>query len=192
MSIILPADHTYFLPSVAVDWLHKYEITEEELIKYRIGWSSLLQRIIFPIYTNGYLLFWQGRYCPEPHITPTKQPKYWTMGQAENVMALFGKETQTSPSRAVCLVEDFVSAIKIARVMPTHCLFGSEISIRRLLRLSFLFEEILIWLDPDKASHSARCELKARPYFDFVGAIYSHSDPKAHSMKEIEKWIAKP
>jgi hypothetical protein len=148
----------------------------------------MLQRIILPIYgEKNQLIFWQGRYCPEPHVTPTAQPKYWNEGNSANVFAIFGATGKSQT--AVAVVEDFVSAVKVARICPAFCLFGSALSVLNMQRLGFRYNHLVLWLDPDKAAHAARCELKARPYFDRVSAVFTNKDPKEHSTVEIARWI---
>ena len=187
----LPGDHTYIIPAHADLWLRKYELADQEINQHRIGWSSQYERIIFPIYDDaGNLLMWQGRYCPFPASlpkSPEKRPKYFTQGKAEDVLALFG--APPSKDGMVCLVEDFISAIKVARVCSALCLWGSEVSLTRLKRLSLLFSHIILWLDNDKATHSIRCVTKARPYFEKVSGIYTEQDPKTYSTEELKQWI---
>lgn len=184
----LPSDHTYLIPIHAYTWLKQYDLTAAEINKHRIGWSSQYERIIFPVYDGeGNLLMWQGRYCPFPESPPEKRSKYFTQGAAEHVLALFGHEG-VKPDM-VCLVEDFVSAIKVARICPSLCLFGSEVSLTRMKRVSLSFTHLILWLDYDKAAHSSKCVTKARPYFEKVSGIYTEKDPKAYSTEELKQWI---
>ena len=184
----LPSDHTYLIPVHAYTWLKQYDLTEQEINKHRIGWSSQYERIIFPVYgENGDLLMWQGRYCPFPESPSEKRSKYFTQGRAENVLALLGDPP--SKDGMVCLVEDFISAIKVSRVCSAHCLWGSEVSLARMKRLSLLFPHIILWLDQDKASHATKCAIKARPYFEKVSSIYTERDPKTYSTEELKQWI---
>jgi len=191
LPIVLPADHTYILPAHALIWLRMYGITDEELNQQKVGWSADLQRLILPLYdATGGLLFWQGRYCPTEPVPGEKRHKYINRGQPDVTLAIFGREKVLVPS-SICVVEDFFSAIKVGRVMPTLCLWGSELSMTKIRRLALLYSELVIWLDTDKAAYSARCEIKARPYFDRVGAIYTQCDPKTYTTGVITRWIHK-
>ena len=184
----LPYDLTHILPLRAANWLLGYGITSEEINKYKIGWSPAYNRLVFPCFDDvGNVLMWQGRYFPELGKDDVNRSKYFTNGKPESILALFGHEE--SEIETVCCVEDFISAIKVARIMPSMCLWGSELSISRLRRLSMLFSNIIIWLDADKASYSARCEIKARPYFSKVTGLYTSQDPKFYTIEEIRKWI---
>ena len=184
----LPGDHTYLIPIHAFTWLKKYDLTSREINDHRIGWSSQYERIIFPVYDeDGELLMWQGRYCPFPESPLEERPKYFTQGSRDKTLTLLG--AQPSKDGMVCLVEDFVSAIKVARVCSAHCLWGSEVSLARMKRLSLLFPHIILWLDKDKASHATKCAIKARPYFEKVSSIYTERDPKTYSTEELKQWI---
>jgi hypothetical protein len=183
----LPFDHTYFLPPQAHKWLQKYALTDEEQRHNRIGWSAQYERMIFPVYDGGgNLLMWQGRYCPVPDIVDSARSKYYTQGNTQNVLALFGYKDS---DQQVVVVEDFISAIKVARVCPSLCLWGSEISLTLLKRLSNKFSHLIIWLDQDKTSHATRCAVKARPYFEQVTSIFTNNDPKTYSTEELKQWI---
>ena len=186
---MLPSDHTYVLPAHAYAWLHQYDLTEPEINQNRIGWSSQYERIIFPVYDGvGNLLMWQGRYCPFSTNVPEKRrSKYFTQGKAEDTLVLLGPVD--SENGMVCVVEDFISTIKVARVCAAHCLWGSEVSLTRLKRLSKLFPHLILWLDKDKTAHSVKCVTKARPYFEKVSGIYTEKDPKTYSTEELKQWI---
>ena len=186
---VLPEDHTHVLPAHALEWLNQYNLSQGEINQNRMGWSPHYDRIIFPVYDNvGNLLMWQGRYCPVPGKPSTgKRSKYFTQGRVENVLALLG--APPSKDGMVCVVEDFISAIKVARICSSHCLWGSEVSLTRLKRLSLLFPHIILWLDHDKAAHSIKCATKAHPYFEKVSSIYTEKDPKTYSTEELKQWI---
>ena len=184
----LPYDLVHILPLRAANWILSYGITSEEINKYKIGWSPAYNRLVFPCFDDmGNVLMWQGRYFPETGKEDVNRSKYFTNGKRESILALFGHEE--SEIETVCCVEDFISAIKVARIIPSMCLWGSELSISRLRRLSMLFSNIIIWLDADKASYSARCEIKAKPYFSKVTGLYTSQDPKCYATEEIRKWI---
>ena len=184
----LPNDLTHILPLRAANWLLGYGITSEEINKYKIGWSPSYNRLIFPCFDDmGNVLMWQGRYFSELGKEDVNRSKYFTQGKRESISAIFGHEE--SEIETVCCVEDFISAIKVARIIPSMCLWGSELSISRLRRLSIIFTNIIIWLDADKASYSARCEIKARPYFNKVTGLYTPHDPKCYTTEEIRKWM---
>src|ERR1035437_7929162 len=120
-AISLPVDYNTDLPDIAWAWLDNYGLTQDEVYTYKLGWSSHLQRLIFPVYGDGdTLLFWQGRSIP----TYPDMPKHITKGKSSNILHILGN---TPASDTVICCEDMISAMKIARFCPAWCLFGSSI-----------------------------------------------------------------
>lgn len=193
----LPHDFTTVIPQEPLDWLRQYGITNEEIYKHKFGWSQTFNRLIFPFYDSyGNLLMYQGRWFPTnmERVTNVKRSKYHTEGRPEKIDAYFGDIDQTTgctdcEGGLVVVVEDVVSALKIARICPALPLFGSELSLDRIMRLAGRFESLLIWLDHDKASYQAKCEIKARPYFKNVSSIFTTHDPKVFTTEELRKTI---
>lgn len=181
----LPPDYTSIIPEQALEWLKQYDISPDEIHHYKMGWSPMYQRLIFPIFDDrGNVLMWQGRFFKVP-LGEEHRSKYFTQGKVETVLALFGDDEASQG--AVVVVEDFISAIKVARVGSSMCLWGSEFSVLKMSRLARLFSKVIIWLDPDKFSHAMKCQAKARPYFDHVSVVSTNKDPKAYSTQEIKQ-----
>lgn len=142
--IRLPKDFTSVIPNVGLHWLYKYDITDEEIESFGIGWSDSYQRLILPVYQNGSLIYWQGRtFRP---ITKDN-PKYMNIRQS-GCKSVFFTRTKKG-SKELCVVEDILSAIKVGRYVNSLALLGSYFpsSIYPLYRH---FEQIYIWLDSDK------------------------------------------
>ena len=190
VGVRLPADFTYHLPPAPKKWLDTYKLTDEEITKSKMGWSESYERLIYPIYDAfGNLLMYQGRSFAVP-IEGRKHSKYHTEGQPEHIDVFVGLEQQRKHHYTMCcVVEDYISAIKIARICPALVLWGSELSVTRIQRISGRFLNVTLWLDKDKASYQAKCEIKARPYFERVSGIYTDLDPKCYSTEEIRKCL---
>lgn len=80
--------------------------------------------------------------------------------------------------RCVCLVEDSLSAIKVARVMDAIPLFGSSINNDKLVRILKGYDRVYVWLDENKfttaQSIAVRCQLLGVD----AKVVYSQLDPK--------------
>lgn len=187
-TVVLPSDCTNNLPEIARKWLWKYDITVDETYRHKIQWSPSHHRLIFPVFDDvGDVLMWQGRYFPDESAPiAVKKPRYYTRGNPDSVDAYFGHIESTR--REVVVVEDFISAIKVSRICPALCLWGSQFSLSRMRRMAIGYETLFIWLDYDKAHHAARCSIKAQPYFTCVSMICTPKDPKEHSTQDIRKW----
>ena len=91
--------------------------------------------------------------------------------------------------RALVLVEDCLSAIKIARQEPSYALLTSSLSLSKIERLASRFDAFTAWLDADmwhRATQIARrFELLGKP----CNVVYTIKDPKEYSDKEIANYL---
>lgn len=186
----LPRDSTCIIPSSAIEWLENYEISMDEVQKNKIMWSPVYQRLLFPVFnSDGSVMMWQGRYFPDKATgyVDIKKPRFLTRGTPAVIDAYFGH--MESGHSCVVVVEDFISAIKVSRVCPALCLWGSELSMQRLRRIALSYPNLYIWMDQDKAHYAAKCVIKARPYFDRVTGVFTTRDPKEYTTEEIRRWL---
>lgn len=184
--ISLPDDFQYSIPSEPAQWIKSYGITQEEIIKNRIGWSSEYNGIIFPVFDlYGNLLLYQRRRWPEKD--------FHTEGRPELVDFISGEQPGLGGStgnRTICAVEDYLSTIKVARHVPTLCLWGSSLSSSRIRRLANHYSRLIIWLDRDKTNYALKRKLYAEPFFDEVVCRSTALDPKALPDSEIAVYVS--
>lgn len=180
-SVYLPNDFSSILPESPLTWLRKYGITDHEILQNKFGWSQNHERLIFPCFDlYGNLVIYQGRYFGNSSETP----RYSTRGQVESCYHILGGHSNT-----IVLVEDVISAIKVARVQQAMPLFGSQISLDRIKKLSDLVPKLVIWLDADKARYAVQSKMKASPFFDEVACVITLKDPKEYSTREIQAFL---
>lgn len=178
--VALPSDYDHYLPDRCLEWLEKYGLTNDEIRANKIGWSEQHERLIFPVWDGaGNLVFFQGRKFSSDG---GRHSKYFTGGRSEDVFHILGPDDSS-----IILVEDAVSAIKVARVAQVMPLWGSNIGPERVRRLAMLFKRLVIWLDKDKAEYSLKTRLKASPYFDKVKSVVTNKDPKCYETEEIKE-----
>lgn len=178
----LPADISPLISQKALTWLKKYGITNWEIEENQISFSPSRELLIFPIGSKGqHMEAWQGRYFG----SNTEHPKYRTKGYKSNVMHIVNPESTT-----VVLVEDIISAIKVGRQFSAMPLFGSDITKTQLFRLSRYYENICIWLDPDKYQHAIKLGQRAELFFKEVHVVFSEKDPKDFTDEEIKGFIS--
>lgn len=179
-AVYLPADFTLSIPEAPLAWLRKYGVTDDERNYYRIGWSDENRALVFSAYDKfNNLLLLQYRTHPEK--------SFYTRGFPESSFwfALPAGCGDVGDGGSVCVVEDYISAIRVGRIMPAMPLWGSNLSLGQVRRLSDYYENLFLWLDMDKASHAAKLAIKARPYFKTVTQIVSEHDPKDYSDSDI-------
>lgn len=192
-NVYLPSDFSYNIPDAALTWLEKYGITNEEINRERIGWSESKQYLVLPVFDSyDNLLLWQGRYFGGNE----KHPRFFTSGTPETVFHVVDAKGRLDvrdgamwSSNFVVLVEDFISAIKVGRHFPAMPLFGSEISLDRIRKLSDRVTSLVTWLDRDKLKNAIKARYKALAYFTTVSVVVSQLDPKEYDDGQIQRFI---
>jgi hypothetical protein len=177
--VSLPDDFDYHIPPAPLKWLTDYGITAQEIQRHRMGWSEFKKYLVFPVYDPaGNLLMWQGRYYGDN----PDHPKYITRG-AKNVLHILGEHG------ILVLVEDLVSAIKIARKHKAMPLWGSSINLDLLIRLHSVTNEFAIWLDHNMYDEARKAANRALQWYDRVVVIETPLDPKCYTPAEIQTII---
>lgn len=191
--IRLPADYTSVLPDEGLSWLRKYGITDEEIVKYKIGWSNEYETrtgsiiewpsLILPAFDVwGNLLVYQRR-----SFSSGTLPKYHTSGAPEAV--LWTVSNGNPPDDLLILVEDFVSSIRVGRQFESSPLWGSSLSLGQITRISDRYSRLGLWLDFNKVGHARLLAFKAQPYFRQIAVIATEKDPKEYDDKSIRSTI---
>lgn len=199
----LPNDFTTDIPELGLTWLRKYTLSPNEIVRNRIGWSqngwTLNPRkaqasktstpilysplMIFPVFDQWEnLLMFQARYMgPEQGL-----PKYWTKGVKDclHILEVRGDNTNT-----IVLVEDLISAIKTSRTTTSMPLWGSDIKDELAVRLCNIYDNVVIWLDKDKATYARKRAESLRFLFKTVKVVISDGDPKDYETNSIRQYL---
>lgn len=127
--------------------------------------------------------------------------KYKSFGNKKDVWC--GYESQTSQRRnkiyiqplhspvSCTLVEDCLSAIKIARQSDSYPLMTSTLSLPEIKRLAGVYDAFLVWLDGNKYDNAQALVRKFQLLGKKAWAIYTPLDPKEYSDEEIAATIDK-
>lgn len=165
------------LPKEAKQWLYKYGITPDEILKYNFKWNPNMNMLLL-LKTKYY---WQGR------IFGNKNLKYLSKGSKP--VTIYGNPK----IKNIVLVEDIISATKLARLSPEICaspLLGSTISFEALRWYSKRYDRITIWLDRDKA----KAAIKISKLFQQAGkdsnVVITTKDPKEYTKQELKNWLS--
>ena len=179
-----PNDSTTEINKEAYLWLKQYGVTNDEIKLNNILWSPSTQMLIFPIYEGdeNELLMWQGRYFP------SRQPKVFTSGNPDdNLLFVHGSNDRVDST--VVVVEDIVSAIKVTRVVTATPLFGAHLSLRKAVRLSKMFEHLVLWLDQDKTVDMLKFKESYSTLFKTIKIISTKQDPKEFTTEKIKELV---
>lgn len=174
----LPDDSKQEIDIVGLKWLAKYGLTPEEISDNYL-WSDAEQQLIF--YTTneeGQLLFTHARNFREG------RRKYDTQGNVRDSIVILGEGS------IVVLVEDVVSAIKIARHSIAIPLFCTDASVQFLRRLKTLgYTDFKVWLDGNAMKQAAKITRRISMLGLRGETIVTVDDPKDHTDDQIRKLI---
>ncbi len=186
--LTLPVDCDINYPPRALKWVEQYELTRVDLLNNNVMWSESMQRLIFPVYADGWLLAWQGRYFGTQSSAVAKIAKWYGKGNLKDTLHILGR------GDTLVLTEDVVSAMKVAkcgvRAVPLFgCIVGDRF--KRLKTVLQPSDRCLVWLDLDKAKESAREARLGNLYGINTSSIITKLDPKECSFFEIQKELDK-
>lgn len=193
--VYLPEDFdTSYLPFTAKAWLRKYGITDDEIKRYRFGYSERMNRLIMPVFNgassandDGELVYWQGR-----RLSGNKdEPKYISMKSTAG-SAFFNLAAKGATD--VVVVEDVVSAVVLRRAgYNAIALLGSYIGDRVAGYLStFQYRSVVVWLDPDKRKESVKfARMLSGLGFSATCLVTPTKDPKDYSITQIRNHLSK-
>ena len=94
----------------------------------------------------------------------------------------------------IVIVEDIISAMKIARLREEYCacpLLGSSLSYDMENQLVEKFSNSAVWLDRDKAKNALRISRKLKQRGLDSRVIVTEDDPKEYSKEVIRKFLKK-
>lgn len=187
----LPSDMVHAFPTEPLKWLRKFGITDFEIHRNNIGWSPSLEWIIFPIYDDEdstKVVAWEVRNFSDAG------PKSLFYGSKKDVIHIISYN-KLETVNTIVIVEDIISSIKVGRVYPCLCLFGSEIDTMTLIKLKKMVEgwdlppHLTLWLDPDKLDQSLKIGQQAFFVGFDVSIVYTIQDPKYHDADKIKTTI---
>lgn len=180
---ILPDDFTWDVPARCWQWLLQYGLPYDYW-KPIVGWSEKYQRLVFRV--GSPLHFSIGRYLPSKDDSSTYFRKWHMWGDAHKSVEVFGEAT------SIILLEDYISAHKVAQVTQTVCLFGTKIYPMHIKYLREQNKPIILWLDSDQGDNMPK---KAANLSILTGCkvniINTDKDPKEYNHEEIINYLSK-
>jgi hypothetical protein len=178
VDLSLPLDASTDYSALSLAWVSKYGLSTAELISNSVLWSEAKQQLIFTFKdAEGKLLLWQAR-----NFYPGAKLKYYTRGTPESVLPIYhGRLSDTV--RKLVLVEDCVSAIKVARQASAMAVLRSDLSKTKLTRLA-AFQgpscAFVVWLDGNMYDKAQRIADRLQLLGCDAHAIYTELDPKEY------------
>jgi hypothetical protein len=173
---VLPSDCTTVLSGAGWNWVRKYGLTAEQLIKNNVLYSPSRNQVIFTFPPTE---LWQARNFD-------REPKYLTSGPHDAILPIYSQ----SEADAIVLAEDCLSAIKISYVgcdsMP---LLGSSLSSSKLSRIAKTYRNLVVWLDHDKGSEAHKIARRASLLGMQARVVHTELDPKDYRYGQIREYL---
>jgi DNA primase len=172
-----PVAHAAIAPSVGnkplsfalsrIDYSHPY-LTErgvdaETIRHFRIGYNrgtgSMAARIVIPIHDeSGLLIAYSGRSVDHT------EPKYRFPARFRKSLVLFNLHRAAAAGKSVVVVEGFFDCFNVyqAGLPCVVALMGCSLSLRQEQLLQERFQEVVLFLDGDKAGRTAAIKIASR------------------------------
>jgi len=186
--ITIPRDSIYdahLWPTKYKAHLFKFDITYDEIEANRLSYSPTMKRIIIPVFDEeDNLVSWQGK-------SLTKEPKY--MGQhipgTEFALHYATQVQQQQDMNVVVLTEDFISAIRCARHLPSVVVHGVHIKETMVADLIKSHKRVIIFFDDDNETvrdKTREFEQALNMLMDSCVSITGYNkDPKAFNRTDL-------
>lgn len=209
----LPTDLTTEYPLKVLEWTLKYQVFPEDLLKHNVFWSPSHQLLLFLINSHDQTTILSSPYIGYSARTfsySNKQTRYISRFRKGIESLCLYKKTSVSTDqstdhtgapahtdattslRNIVLVEDCLSAIKIARQSDSMALLTSTLAMSKINRLAGLYDTFLVWLDSDMYHNAQKIARRFKLLGKEAHAIYTEKDPKCYSDKEISDFLSIP
>ena len=187
-----PSDVSQHYSEGAVAWCQKYDINIEQLLQNNIYYSASRDQLIFGFEAEGQLLAYQAR-----NLNPvSKAKRYYTCGDVNSLLPIYHCRHPLPDgvnSRRLVLVEDCLSAIKVAYIEGLGCdsmpLLGSGISRQKLSRLRPFYDVLDVFLDPDMWHKSLGIVKQAQLLGFQARPIQADCDPKELPYSDLKELL---
>ena len=182
----LPKDLTTVIPEPNLAWLRQY-LNDEEIKEY-FEYSPSMRRHIYR-YINELTgsVYWEARSVKQDSQGNYTYDEPKTLSAGDKPFFLMGKWRSNGK---VVLVEDIISAIKLARHCGVVCLFGSSFPATQMVRLAKIpsVTEVIFWLDRDKYKEALK-QADRMSTIRKATVLSTDEDPKAIDDEELRELL---
>ena len=171
---VLPRDFTREVPVAGWKWLLQYGLPYSYWKPYT-GYSPSQNRLILTF--GNPIRFSQGR------ALTVGDRKWKFYGDGHAYVETLGEQL----SKEVVLVEDLISAHKVAQVTSCICLFGTNAHDTVVKELQRLKRPVTLWLDDDQYVYLPKKIGRLQTLLNWpVRYVRTTKDPKEYTISEIQ------
>lgn len=174
---VLPSDFTREVPAECWKWILQYGLPMSYWKAY-CGYSPKENRLIITF--GNPIRFSIGRAF-------TVDNRKWRLyGNGHSYVETLGEQLPGP----IVIVEDIISAHKVAQVCPSLCLFGTDVHDVAVKELKKQGRPVVLWLDQDQYSLLPKKMGRLQSLLGAsVGHISTRKDPKELSVEEIKQML---
>ena len=183
----IPDDAGTSFAGEAVEWLAKFHCSIPMAIKHGVLWSPSWRQLIYQLGS-----VWQAR-----NFDPEKlaKRKNFTSGDVNDCNHVYSSSDGSSGGSTghdpkLVIVEDPLSALRIASVCDSMPLLGSHLATHRLNAVAKLYSSLVFWLDSDKLKESREMAERAKLIGLDIRVIHTSDDPKCHTDEQIKEILS--
>lgn len=193
----MPEDVGTDFGRACVKWLASYHTDIPTAIRRGLLWSESRQQLIYQLGN-----VWQAR-----NFSLSAKSKNFTCGNINENNFIYGRLCESdydvpsnsnisrcnggrSDSNQLVIVEDPLSALRIASRIDSMPLLGSYLAPKRLNAVVGLYRNLVFWLDSDKYKEARGMERRATMMGLRARTIYTDLDPKCYIDKEIYELLS--
>lgn len=184
---VIPADFTDTVPSAAWEWLLSFDLPYSYW-RSKVGWSPNHRRLLFPVGVPAFCTV--GRYFSIGDSGASDQKRKWrAWGDCHKTCEAIA--TDSSDRTKVVLVEDLISAHKVAQVAIGIPLFGTVVHPCHIEYLNRNPDTTpYLWLDNDQELESRKKVMSLETVLNReVKVINTKLDPKGIPVNTINELL---
>jgi len=167
-----------------------YQLNGRDIARYGFKYNKPTDRIYMPIYN-----FWGSntgavmKKLPDSKYTGPKAVSHW---EINDPIRLHFPPTSIEETGIIVVVEDILSASKIAPILRSCALLGCSLGDKQAAFLATHFKKMVVLLDPDAVAKAASISRKYSGMFE-NGAIVRalDKDPKDTDYRQLEHLLIK-
>ena len=150
---------TGILAIVAREYLKRRHLTESEIRRYGVRYSTIDHTIWFPIYgvPGGTPLWYQGRRLNGTYYNPKG-----CIYAKHTMFRTFGIPILSAPVPACVVCEGVFDAIAVGKVAPAVAALGKNISDSRIKSLRLVAKRVILLLDEETTKEATLMTLRMR------------------------------
>lgn len=175
----------------AVRWMERFYLDVPTAIRRGVLYSATRDQIIYQL---GHV--WQARNLKAGGSDGNSRRRFsknFTSGNVNECLHIYAVPDSTRDegrnleveSDSLVIVEDPVSAIRVAALYDAMPLLGSHLATSRLNAVAGLYKAVVVWLDSDKLKEARSIAERFRMVGVSARVIWTELDPKEYSDREL-------